>query len=181
LPKKINPDLADVITKFRAAVDFDPTLGKACSDTALFSLTDALTGRAFLDFLVVEKAAAASCGADSGIFSDFVPFETWARDLAAASRRVVIVGPCPVIDRVPAMVPLPSGCGPISSVATAKPLIYIPGCPPYADGVLLTLATLPSGSAPALDRRFRPRVFSRERIPEDGPLKNDQVLSMNGH
>ncbi len=167
----VGPDLADVIMNFRLATDFDPTLMSTPGDSALFSLTNALTGRTPLDLLVVEGAVPAGNLLTAGETSGKpVPIEAWVRDLGLVARQVVAVGTCAAFGNVSASAPESAHCRPVSSLVTRSPLINIPGCPAHPDWVFLTLATILSGSMPALDARLRPRFFFHEHGREGCPL-----------
>jgi hydrogenase small subunit len=170
--QRIGPDLADAYAGFRKAVDFYPTLLKPSSDRALVSLGNALAGRAPLDLLIIEGALASGSFCMIGeLAGTLVPFETWVKDLAALAKQVVAVGTCAALGSVSAATPNSTSCRPVSDFVSATPLINIPGCPAHPDGVLLTLATLLSGSVPSLDDRCRPRVFLHEHPPGGCPAE----------
>jgi hydrogenase small subunit len=168
----VSRDLVDVINDFRLAVDFNPTLMTASGDVALFSLTNALAGRTPIDVLIVEGAVPPGRFCTVGeISGQPVPFETWVRDLAGVAKQVVAVGTCASFGGLPAVVPEPTSCRPVSTLVTETPLINIPGCPADPDGVFLTLATLLSGTVPALDAHLRPRLFFPEDVDDGCPLE----------
>jgi len=168
----VGPDLVDVITNFRLAVDFNPTLMIASGDAALFSLTDARAGRTPLDVLIVEGAVPAGDFCTVGEVSGKpVPFETWVRDLGGVAKRVVAVGTCAAFGGIPAAMPNPTNCRPVSNFVNRTKLINVPGCPAHPDWVFLTLATVLSGSAPSLDDHRRPKVFFHEELHDDCPLE----------
>jgi hydrogenase small subunit len=68
--------------------------------------------------------------------------------------------------------PKPTNCRPVSDFVTKAPLINIPGCPAHPDWVFLTLASLLSGSVPALDARLRPRLFFHEEAHDESSLED---------
>lgn len=142
LAQGVHPDLAEAIVDFRFAAGFQPTLMIPSSDRALGSLSHALAGRAPLDLLIVEGAAPSESFCCIGQVSGrLVPFEIWVRDLAAVAKQVVAVGTC-------------AGRS-ISSLVGGTPLLRIPGCPAPADRILLTLATVLSGTVrDPYDRSF---------------------------
>ena len=165
LLRRIGPDLIDVYSSFRQAVDFYPTLLRPSSDRALVSLGNALAGRAPLDLLIIEGALASGSFCMIGeVAGTLVPFETWVKDLAVVAKQVVAVGTCAALGSVSAAMPNSTGCRPVSNFVGGTPLIKIPGCPAHPDGVLLTLATLLSGSVPSLDDHCRPSVFLHEDL-----------------
>ena len=172
LLRRVGPDLADSYSGFRQAVDFHPTLLKPSSDRALVSLGNALAGRAPLDLLIIEGALASGSFCMIGeVAGTLVPFETWVKDLAAVAKQVVAVGTCAALGSVSAAMPNSTGCRPVSNFVGATPLIKISGCPAHPDGVLLTLATLLSGSVPPLDDHFSPKAFLHDDFPDRAPVE----------
>lgn len=168
----VNPDLVDAITNFRLAVDFQPTLMLPSGDQALASLSGALAKQTPLDLLIVEGAVPSGRFCTVGeINGRPVPFENWVRDLAGVAKQVVAVGTCAAFGGIPAALPNPTNCRPVSSLVGRTPLINIPGCPAHPDWVFLTLATVLSGSRPALDGHLRPRLFFHEEVHEECPLE----------
>lgn len=168
----VDPDLVDAITNFRLAVDFNPTLMIPSGDQALAALSRAASGAVPLDLLIVEGAVPAGDFCSVGeINGRPVTLETWVRTLSGRARRVVAVGTCAAFGGIPAAVPNPTNCRPVSAFVSRTKLINIPGCPAHPDWVLLTLATLLSGSTPSLDDRRRPKAFFGEKLHDDCPLK----------
>ncbi len=169
-----HPDLVEVITNLRLAVDFCPTLMIPSGDRVLLSLSNALAGRTPLDLLIIEGAVSSgSFGTSGEIAGRLVPFETWVKDLAAAAKQVVAVGTCAAVGGIPLATPDPTSCRPVSDFVKSTPLINIPGCPAHPDWVLLTLATVISGSVPALDDRRRPKVLAHEELRDCCRLEHD--------
>ncbi len=169
----VSPDLVDVVTNFRLAVDFNPTLMIPSGDEALASLTNAAAGKTPLDLLVVEGAVPSGSYCTVGeVNGKPVPFENWVESLGAKAKWVVAVGTCAAFGGIPAAMPNPTNCRPVSSVVSQNSVINIPGCPAHPDWVFLTLATVLSGSVPALDGRGRPRLFFHEEVHEECPLED---------
>ena len=168
----VDPDFVDAVTKFRLAVDFHPTLMVPSGDQAMLALSQAATGAVPLDLLIVEGAVPApdfcTVGEQDG---RPVAFESWVSALAGRARRVIAVGTCAAFGGIPAAKPNPTNCRPVSAFAPPNTLINIPGGPAHPDWILLTLATVLSGSTPALDSRRRPKAFFSETVHERCPLE----------
>lgn len=170
LLQRVDPGLVDAISDFRRAVDFYPTLMRPSGDRALLSLSNALAGRSPLDLLIIEGALPSGSFCMIGeIAGKLVPFETWVKDLAAVAKQVVAVGTCAALGGIPAAMPNSTSCRPVSDFVNGTPLINIPGCPAHPDSVLLTLATVLSGSVPVLDDHRRPKAFLHQDVPGGGP------------
>jgi len=140
LLQSIDQSRAEAFIDFRMDVDFYPTFMAPASDRALFSVSNALAGRAPLDLLVIEGG-----GPPDGLCSigetpgRLVPFATWVRDLASASRQVVAVGTCAA--RL------------ASRLVDKAKLMIIPGCPAPPERVFAMLAR----ALPVLVRTIRDR------------------------
>jgi hydrogenase small subunit len=169
----VDPDLVDAINNFRLAVDFNPTLMIPSGDAALAALTGAVSGVTPLDVLIVEGAVPTGDFCTVGeLDGQPVTFESWVKNLAAKAKHIVAVGTCAAFGGIPAAMPNPTGCRPVSTVVPRRRVINIPGCPAHPDWVLLTLATLLSGRVPSLDDHRRPKVFFHEDLHDDCPLEH---------
>jgi len=168
----VNPDLVDVINRFRLSVDFQPNLMISSGDAAIGSLQDAVNGLTPLDVLIVEGAVPKASYCTVGeIAGTPVPFETWVQKLGARARHVVAVGTCAAFGGIPAAVPNPTTCRSVTQVLPYKRVVNIPGCPAHPDWVTLTLASVFSGTIPRLDEHGRPEAFFDEEVHEECPLK----------
>ncbi len=167
----VNPDLIDAVTQFKIASDFNPTIMIPSGDAAVSTLKNAASGTTPLDILVVEGAIPTgnycTIGESGG---KPVPVETWVKTLGAKAKYVVAVGTCASFGGIPGGAPNPTGCRSVGTVL-GRTVINIPGCPAHPDWVLLTLATILSGTSPSLDTRGMPRAFfSSEDMHDHCPL-----------
>ncbi|WEL17152.1 Ni,Fe-hydrogenase I small subunit [Halorhabdus sp. SVX81] len=175
-----HPALEDVISEFRVAVTFHPTLMTEAGEAALDALsTDP-------DVLIVEGAIpagmpqAATVGhTDEGHRK---PVLDWVEELAPRAEYVIAVGNCAARGGW-----LAAGRGrelydrednvtnahglqfqgrnregildPEFTAGAGLPVLNLQGCPPNPDNILLTLTMILTGNPPELDEYNRPVTF----------------------
>ncbi len=170
----VNPDLVDVITQFRLAIDFHPTIMLPSGEDAMDVLQSMKRGRFPLDVLVIEGAVPRGYNCTLGEQKKGpIPFESWVRSLGKKARYIVAIGTCAAYGGIPAAAPNPTGARGVTQVISPRNVINIPGCPPHPDWIVLTLATVLSGRMPALDRHRRPVAFFDEDLHDDCPFEDD--------
>jgi hydrogenase small subunit len=179
------PDIEGVISEFREAAAFHPTLMTSAGADAVATLDAAPDVLVVEGSIPVDVPRAATLGRDER--GDPKPVVDWVIELAEAADVVVAVGSCAAYGGLPAagrhdddVGADPTGArglqfdgrepggvfGPAFESDRGLPVVNVPGCPSHPEHFLLTLATLLNGHDPALDEYNRP-------LPVFGPLVHD--------
>ncbi|WP_135667535.1 NADH-quinone oxidoreductase subunit B family protein [Halorhabdus rudnickae] len=206
-----HPALEDVLSEFRLAVTFHPTLMTETGESAL----DAMSKEP--DVLIMEGAVPAGMpqAATVGHTDDghSKPILDWVERLAPRAEYVVAVGNCAAFGGW-----LAAGHGrkrydrgdnvtgahglqfqgrnrdgvldPAFTSGAGLPVVNLQGCPPKPDTILLTLTMLLNGNPPELDEYNRPVTFyespsqdgcSRRRHSDRGGSSGRHGRSGRGH
>jgi hydrogenase small subunit len=177
------PDIEGVISEFREAAAFHPTLMTSAGDDAVATLDAAPDVLVVEGSIPVEVVRAATLGRDAR--GDPKPVVDWVIELGEAADVVVAVGSCAAYGGLPAAGRRDGGAdptgarglqfdgrepggvfGPAFESDRGLPVVNVPGCPSHPEHFLLTLATLLNGHDPELDEYNRP-------LPVFGPLVHD--------
>lgn len=165
-----NPDLIDVITDFRLAVDFHPAIMLKEGEEAVKILSDAASGAKPADVFIMEGAIPEGYFCTVGeIDGKPVPLEDWVKSIGGRAKYAVAVGQCATYGGIPASPPNPTNCKPLSKVLTGKTVINVPGCPPHPDWMTLTLAQALQGMPIELDKDGRPKAIFKGTVHETCP------------
>jgi hydrogenase small subunit len=107
-----------------------------------------------------------------------VSMETRVEELARNAMAIIAAGTCASFGGIPAAVPNPTGCKPVSQILKAKginkPLINVPGCPPHPDWLVGTISSILLNGLPKasdLDDNLRPLAFYGKLIHENCPRR----------
>jgi len=109
------------------------------------------------------------------------PIYRTAAELARNSMAVICAGTCAAFGGIPSAKPNPTGAISMGELLRREnikvPVVNIPGCPPHADWIVGTLATLAmyglDAVAAGLDELQRPAMFFGKLIHETCPRRAD--------
>ena len=90
--------------------------------------------------------------------------------LSSRAAAVLSVGTCAAWGGIPAAYPNPTGVKSVSAIL-GKATVNIPGCPPYPDWMVWTIAKLLSGSLGSLDEYGRPAGLFPKKVHDVCPRK----------
>lgn len=180
------PAIEGVLSEFREAAAFHPTLMASAGDAAMSTLDSTPDVLVVEGSIPVEVPRAATLGRDQ--HGNPKPIVDWVLELGEAADVVVAVGSCAAYGGLPAAGRHDSGdvgadptgarglqfdgrdpggvFGPAFESDRGLPVVNVPGCPSHPEHFLLTLATLLNGHDPDLDEFNRP-------LPVFGPLVHD--------
>ena len=167
-----HPDLVDVVTQFRLAVAFHPTIMVPQGEDALKPLKDVVEGLTRLDLLIVEGAVPEGAYCSLGeVEGKPIPFEWWVRKLGEKAETILALGDCAATGGISAASPNPACCRPVREVLPGKRVVSLTGCPPHPEWITITLATLLSGETLELDEYGRPKLFYSHYIHDLCPRR----------
>jgi len=166
-----DPDLIDVITKFRLQIDFHQTLMIPEGEAAMKRLEDVVNDKSRVDVLIMEGAIPEGYFCTVGeIDGQPVPIEDWVKQIGGRAKYNIAVGQCAAYGGIPAAKPNPTNCRSLSEVLPDKTVINIPGCPPNPDWMTLAFAQALQGLPIELDDVGRPAAIFKETVHEGCPL-----------
>ena len=156
------PDVAHLILDV-ISLDYHETLMAASGAQAEAALSKAMADNAGKYVLVVEGAIPTR---DDGIYYEMGgrPGVQVLREVAAQAAAVIAIGSCASWGGIPSADPNPTGAMGVNNVASGKPIVNLPGCPPNPYnllGVVLEYVTM--GRLPEMDEFGRPK-FAYERV-----------------
>jgi len=160
---------------------YHPTLMAAAGDTAVSVIANAVSSGPFI--LVVEGGVPTAFGGATcfvwTLNGNDVTMLTAVQALASKASAVMCIGTCSSFGGVPAANPNPTGIKSVS-LATGKPTVNVPGCPPHPDWIVWTLAQILGNQSMALDAYGRPKALYGKTVHSQCPRREGEDASTYG-
>lgn len=173
-------DIADLLIN-DVNLAYHNTAMAAAADTGIDALDAAYVKGGYI--LAVEGGVPSAFGGNTCIAwsrdGKDVTFLEAVRTLAGRASKILSIGTCASYGGVAAAPPNPTAVQGVG-IATGKPTINIPGCPPHPDWIVWTIARLLLGNLGELDDKRRPKALFSKPIHELCPRKEAKDASQYG-